>query len=242
MGAVLRWDTAGGKEIRLVSLRPDGWRLAAMPELRPLYRLAELFKAPADVPVFVCEGEKAADAACRCGLVATTSAGGARAASKTDWSPLAGHRVVTLPDNDEAGQGNADDVAELAYKAPAREVRILRLADYAPALPAGGDLADVLAAEDWCGLPLGDAAMPADLGRLLLQWADKAEPWQPKPPADLFPSWEPYPIDPLPEPIRRFLVEESRGMGCEPVMLALPLLAALGAAIGTTRRIAIKPR
>lgn len=108
---------------------------------------------------------------------------------------------------------------------------------------AGGDLADVMAAEDWCGLPLAEGASSEDLGRWLIAQADRIAPAARaegiRKPAD--PSWQPYPIDALPEPIRRFLVEEFQGMGCEPVMLALPLLAALGAAIGTTRRIAIKP-
>ncbi len=53
----------------------------------------------------VSEGEKAADTAQRIfpDHVAVTSPGGAKAAGKADWGPLAGRRVVIWPDNDEPG-------------------------------------------------------------------------------------------------------------------------------------------
>lgn len=179
VGAVLRWNTTRGKEIRPVAKHPDGWRIGVMPEPRPLYKLPEILKAPPDVPIVVVEGEKAAEAAQRLGLVATTSAGGAQAASKTDWSPLRGRRVIVLPDNDSAGERYAEDVARLAHTAGAADIRILRLADYAPALPEGGDLWDVRADDQWCGLPLGDAAKPADFCHWFYAEADRVEPWKP---------------------------------------------------------------
>ncbi|MEX3639869.1 DUF927 domain-containing protein [Paraburkholderia sp. BR14320] len=46
-------------------------------------------------------------------MVVVTSASGAKAAAKTDWSPLAGHPVVIWPDNDEAGLKYQDQVIEL---------------------------------------------------------------------------------------------------------------------------------
>jgi hypothetical protein len=58
VGLVARWDRPGGKEIRPVSRRGDGWAVAAMPSPRPLYRLPDL-AAHAKL-VVVCEGEKAA--------------------------------------------------------------------------------------------------------------------------------------------------------------------------------------
>lgn len=177
VGVVLRWDTAQGKEIRPLARYSNGWRITAMPEPRPLYRLPAFLASDASQPVFICEGEKAAHAARRCGLLATTSAGGARAAGKTDCGPLTGQYVVILPDYDAAGEAYAQDVAQLAHKANAADVRVVRLADHAPGLPAGGDLADVLDARDWCRLPLGDAAEPEDCGRLLVPLAEQAEPW-----------------------------------------------------------------
>ena len=74
----------------------DGWRVQAMPEPRPLYRLPDLADA---AHVVLTEGEKAAEAARLLGYAATTSVGGAKAAAKTDFRPLAGKTVTILADN-----------------------------------------------------------------------------------------------------------------------------------------------
>ena len=102
LGLVVRWDLAGGrKDIRPVSRHAGGWRVAAMPDPRPLYGLPELAGASR---VLVVEGEKCAEAARSLGFAATTSAGGSQAAGKSDWSPLAGKEVWILPDNDAPGR------------------------------------------------------------------------------------------------------------------------------------------
>ena len=101
VGVIVRWDKFGEKTIRPVSRVAGGWSIGAMGEPRPLYQLAEVKAAGG---VFVCEGEKAADAIRSLELVATTSAGGSAAAAKTDWSTLAGKQVVILPDHDGAGE------------------------------------------------------------------------------------------------------------------------------------------
>ena len=72
-------------EIGQVSCVPGGWITSAIPEPGPLYRLPEVIDA---TEVWICEGEKAADAAALLGLTATTSAGGSNAAEKTDWRPM----------------------------------------------------------------------------------------------------------------------------------------------------------
>ena len=106
VGRVLRWDLAdGGKEVRPLRKSDDGWRCEGILEPRPLYRLPALMARDADTsmaaadrkPVFVDEGEKAADAACSIGWLATTSAGGCEAPHKTDWSPLAGRSSKNTP-------------------------------------------------------------------------------------------------------------------------------------------------
>jgi putative DNA primase/helicase len=63
--------------------------------------------------VIVCEGEKAADAAAAIfpKSVAVTSSNGAASASKTDWSPFAGKRVLIWPDADPSGSKYAREVA-----------------------------------------------------------------------------------------------------------------------------------
>ena len=238
VGLVLRWDTPAGKDIRPVARYPEGWRIGAMPIPRPLYRLPELLKAGPEQPIVVCEGEKAADAARSLGFVATTSSGGAQAATKTDWSPLRGRTVWILPDNDTPGRKYAEDVARLATAAGAAEARIVEL----PGLGEGDDLADVVAADDWCGLPLGDAAEPADLVALIERLAQAAEPWQPEPaePAAEALTYRPFPLDALPNPIRGFVDAGARAIGCDVSYLALPLLTAIAAAIGNTRRLELK--
>jgi hypothetical protein len=160
---VLRWDEPdGSKEIRPLcwvrSAKSEGWAFRAWPESRPLYNLHKITASP-DAFIIVCEGEKAADAANKLyahaytrGAVATTSSGGAGAAEKTDWTPLAGRTVGIWPDADEVGQKYASDVAkrledlgcditifdamELAAKTPAGEAR---------QAPNGWDAADAVA-------------------------------------------------------------------------------------------------
>jgi len=239
VGVTCRWDTAQGKEIRPVSRHPDGWRIAAMPAPRPLYNLRALLAAPLDKPVIVTEGERCADAATACGLLAVTSAGGASAAHLTDWGPLRGRKLVVLPDNDEAGERYAEDVARLALAAGAAEVRVLRLRDFAPSLPAGGDLADILADDQWCGLPLGDAAEPEDLAHWILTTAERIEPWKPEPAAEPI-VWQSYPTNTLPQPFRQFVEATAQAMGCDASYVGLPLIAAAAAAIGTTRMLELK--
>jgi uncharacterized protein (DUF927 family) len=111
-----RWNDAGGKkEIRPVSWREgEGWAFAAWPDHRPLYRLPDLAENPKS-PVVIVEGEKAADAAAAIfpQSIVTTSSGGAGAAAKTDWKPLAGRRVLIWPDHDEPGRKYAEQIAAI---------------------------------------------------------------------------------------------------------------------------------
>ncbi len=143
---VARWDGPDGKEIRPVSKTASGWKIGALPPPRPVYNLPAISKASPDEPIVVVEGEKAADAAAQLGFVATTSSGGANAASKSDWTPLAGRDVWVIPDNDEAGLRYAGDVVRLAYQAGAKGVRVLKWDKLRPQdyeqLPAGFDVAD----------------------------------------------------------------------------------------------------
>ena len=168
VGLVARWDTPGGKTIRPISRRGDGWVIGAMPQPCLLYRLPEVLAAEAAQPVLVVEGEKCVEAARSLGLVTTTSVGGAAAAGKSDWSPLAGRRVIVLPDADDAGRRYAQDVTRLAYAAGAVEVRIVPL----PGLPDGGDLVEWIDAQ-------GHSASPEQLRAELFRLAEAVEPWTP---------------------------------------------------------------
>lgn len=114
--AVLRFDKAGDKEFRPLSLWRDlngfRWHLKSVPAPRPLYNLDQLIRFPT-APVVICEGEKSADAARQIfpKSVATTSPGGANAADKADWSVLHGRTVLVWPDDDAPGRTYAAEVA-----------------------------------------------------------------------------------------------------------------------------------
>jgi len=49
--------------------------------------------------------------------------------------------------------------------------------------------------------------------------------------------FEPFPAQTLPQPLRRFVTAGAKSIGCDPVYVALPMLVALAAAIGNTRRL-----
>lgn len=103
VGIVVRWDRGDGtKDIRPAFRDGERWRIGAMPDPRPLYRLPDLVGA---TRVLVVEGEKCADAAWALGFVATTSAGGSKAASTTDWRPLAGAATARQMQPERRGAG-----------------------------------------------------------------------------------------------------------------------------------------
>lgn len=138
---VCRFNQANGnKVIRHLHLNGQGYEKKSppYPEGRPLYRLHEI-TARATEPVFVCEGEGCADALAGLGLVATTSMGGAMAASKTDWSPLMGRKVIVWPDNDVPGAGYAAQVC----KAVKGDIEVIDVTDLG--LQEKGDCVDWLA-------------------------------------------------------------------------------------------------
>ena len=164
VGLVARWDRAdGGKEIRPVARNGSQWIIDGMPEPRPLYRLQDLAAAKR---IYLCEGEKAADAARSIGLVATTSPHGSKSAAKANWTPLAGKTVVILRDNDEAGRAYADDVIAILVRLnPAVKVVVVDL----PGLPDHGDIVDWIDGH-------GDAAEPEELRQQVEGLADAAEP------------------------------------------------------------------
>jgi hypothetical protein len=244
VGRVIRWDRPDGKkDIRPISRHADGWRLEHMIEPRPLY-LADVIAGAPGSPVCVAEGEKCVQAlSLGLGVLATTSSGGSNAASKTDWSPLAGREVVILPDADEAGRKYADEVASILLRLdPPATVGIVELDGLEP----GGDVAD-----------LHEACRDADevkaLRERIERLADEVEPLQAEAatpdvtstssPAgsSSIPAWQPFPASALPPAAASLVEEAARAIGCDEAFVALPLLAVLGSAIGTTRRVELKP-
>ncbi|MCX6993046.1 MAG: AAA family ATPase [Kiritimatiellaeota bacterium] len=161
-GAVARYRIPGGKKFLQFHATSAGWATGAPAGKWPLYREKEL---PTIGQTNIFEGEQCVDAAVELGMHATCSAGGAKAADKTDWSPLAGRDPDLYPDNDTPGEAYAADVARIlgALNPPAR-VRIVRL----PGLPSGGDIVDYLEAHD--------AAEPETIRAEIETLAAQAEP------------------------------------------------------------------
>lgn len=267
---VIRWNTPpteeepkGGKYFAPVSrFGPEDWREKKLPSAHPLYRLPELLAADPERLVFFCEGEKCADAARRCGLLATTAPFGGNALRRSDggvdWSPLRGRRVRVLPDNDKTGREYSADVRRCAIAAGAREVRVVNLAAIWSEVPDGGDIADLLEARG------GDDAAAKVIGAEVCEQAgsseaegeqEEEEPGGPEERRDAPPAvgsaspaaadrprpFEAFPIDALPAPLSRFVSEAAGSIGCEASMVALPLLASLAAAVGNARCCEVKP-
>jgi hypothetical protein len=225
VGIVVRWDASTGKDVRPAARHVEGWRIGAMPAPRPLYGLPALTMAQ---NVIVTEGEKATDAARSLGFVVTTSAGGSQAASKSDWSPLAGKDVWILPDNDAPGRKYADSVADILTKlTPRPVVRVVEL----PGLPDSGDIVQWIEAH-------GDAAEPDAMRAEIEKLARAVELWRPGDVEDL--TYRPFPVNALPEPVCGFVDAGARAIGCDPSYLALPLLTEIASAIGNTRRLELK--
>lgn len=136
---------------------------------RPLYRLPELSRRPAD-PVIIVEGEKSAEAAAVLvpDSVAITWNGGASAVNLADWSPLENRHVLIWPDSDQPGI-KASEIIRGKLSGLAASCTILDVSD----MPDGWDAADALA-DGWTparflewAAPRRKSASPVilDLGR-----------------------------------------------------------------------------
>lgn len=155
---VARYERNGEKTFRQFHHEPTGWHTGAPTGKWPLYGTLSAVGV-----VYLTEGEKCADAASSISLPTLCAAGGAGAATKTDWSALKGRDVVLLPDSDEAGRAYAATVTGILQAMGAR-VRVLHLPD----LPEGGDIAD------W--IEMRDAAEPETLRAELERMADQVRP------------------------------------------------------------------
>lgn len=104
-----------------------------------------------DMPIIVCEGEKATDAVLKLGLPAAgTVTGASSLPGPSALAVLRGRDVVLWPDADNAGQKHMERIAEAL-----RDVAV-RVRTFAPdGLPVGGD------AVEWI------SATSADAGRLM---------------------------------------------------------------------------
>lgn len=153
VGYVLRVDIGDGRKLTPAILwmtGPDGfegWSHGSMPTPRPLYGLPGLLER-LSAQVLIVEGEKCRDAAAAAlpSLVVVSWCGGGKAAAKTDWTPLAGRKVVIWPDNDDPGLATGQAVAELVTGVGSESIKVLDLAGLEK--PKGWDVADAIQ-HDW---------------------------------------------------------------------------------------------
>ena len=139
---VARLKGPEGKTIRPISHCPGGFQITAPPAPYPLLNLSDVANASV---VLVVEGESCATMAMNLGLVATTSAFGAKSAAKTDWSPVAGKELWVFTDNDDEGRRYGKDILGiLATLSPPPVVRVIEL----PGLKEGEDLVDWVRANE----------------------------------------------------------------------------------------------
>ncbi len=195
-----------------------------MPAPRPLFNLPALLANP-ESAVYVAEGEKSVDALTSLGLLATTSAGGAGAARQADWTPLAGRRVVILPDKDDAGDTYSETVRGILLGLGS-EVQVAHL-DGRP--ENGGDVADLL---ERCQ---SDADRVALKDTLFAITTSPVQPGDPLPPAPSLTAYRQFPTAALPEPIRAVVTEAAESIVCDEAVIALPCLTALGVALANWR-------
>jgi putative DNA primase/helicase len=121
-----RHRTTRSKEIRWESLNQHGERVPGLLGRRerdlPLYRESEVKMAIAmDELVVLVESESSVDALNKCGLYATTWAGGAGSVpTNTVQAVLEDALVLYVPDNDEAGQKSLTKVEAALPKVPVK--------------------------------------------------------------------------------------------------------------------------
>jgi hypothetical protein len=164
---------------------------------RPLYNLPGIKDSET---VVLAEGEKATNALITAGIPATSAMSGAKAPpDKTDWSPLAGKRVLIWPDNDTPGLSFAHAAAHAAQKAGAASVVILPVPpgkpegwDAADAADEGIDLANHIAEAGKQATPLQELPAPVSRPRIMDWAASQFAPGQAKPVEwlvqDIFPT------------------------------------------------------
>lgn len=242
---------------------PDGsgWQpdLTALPGPLPLFDLVGILTYR-DATVVLHPCERDAVRAREAGLegLHTTTAMGVGHAAASDFAPLAGRRVVVVPDASSEGYAYAAEVQGLAQAAGAASVTVLHLPGLAPgtdlnAWLAGGGTpagwADLLAATRpaRAAAPEAPAHVPAPAPPAPeLEPRPRVAAGEPLPFAEPEPlpsgtvPLPPFDLDLLPGPLGGFAADIAARTGSPAVVPAVTVLAALGAVVG--RRLGLLPR
>ncbi len=215
IGYVCRFDKPDGKKETLpysYGVNSDTplrgvfrWKSFADP--RPLYNLPALAAKP-NANVLIVEGEKTADAAAALlpKLAVVTWPGGGKAVSKADWTPLAGRKVIILPDHDKPGWDAANAIAAILRDS----VDGIRFAAPPADTPDGWDLADADWAPDQAWTYLKSAMTDA-----LPKWVDQPSEPDTLPPAPAYDIDDrSVPADPIAVPPARYHVLDDAPFRC----------------------------
>ncbi len=211
----------------------DGMPLADLPlyasDILPERRAGE------DVPVVVCEGEKASDCLLGLGLPALGSVCGASSTpGPKALSILKDRRIVLWSDNDTPGHEHMHRIYS-GLSGVAADVTIFE----PEGLPPKGD------AWEWVAIREADGTPKDEIRNELLE-AIELEAYAPgdktktKPSKDKVPvssplDWQPFPTKVLPRLLRDYVTEVSRAFGCDKSMVAVSTLVAMAGAIGNKR-------
>jgi putative DNA primase/helicase len=209
IGYVHRFDLPdGGKDVVPQSYCRGGdgrqWRWLSFAKPRPLYGLELLAQDPT-AGVIIVEGEKAADAARTiCPGIVISWPGGGKAARYVDWAPLAGRKVVIIPDRDKPGFEAAEFIA-----GKIRDITVsVRIVSPPEGPEDGWDMADAVA-EGWTR------------ERVIEQFRAAPKPPEPEPVEELSsideppPGWDepidtPPEMEPIPEAEKRITRPDDR--------------------------------
>ena len=120
---VMHNPTKTTKEYTVLAKHKGEW-YCDFPE--PPYLLYQRYEWINAETVYVCEGERTADAVEALGLAATTSLGGPTREKLADWTPLKGKKVVVLSDFDDKGWDYACAVAQLCLGVGALSAQVIK--------------------------------------------------------------------------------------------------------------------
>jgi len=227
---VLRVDYGDNQKAfrQLTHLDADTLAWGAPKGQRPLYRLPELLNADDDILIVV-EGEKCVEALRALGFRATTSAQGSKSPDKSDWSPVAGQRVVVVPDNDEPGAAYEAAVVRLCREAGAVRLQVLRL----PLEQECADVVDFI--DDLRGDDAGDAEIRQELLRLVTEAPDA-----PMDPEEEEEGGGEFPVSAFPRFCRDIILSGSESQSVSPAFWGVPMLPMLAGCIGGACSVRIK--
>jgi 5S rRNA maturation endonuclease (ribonuclease M5) len=213
--------------------RPDGnggfvWNLKDV--RRVLYRLAEVIKAQT---VCVCEGEKDADKLVQLGFTATCNPCGAGKWREDYSETLRGKDVMIFGDNDEPGQAHVKQVVE-SLTGVAKSIKRIALPDACKDVSNYIESLPTAAADESIRNLINETLEVSPENSLAQSDDDTAELLSA--PA----SYIPPPLELLPVAVQDYVHAAAESLNVDVSFVLLPLLSALGSAIGNSRSILLK--